>query len=229
MKNDKATAFRNEAVTERISMETKNLEQVKELINRIADYYDLPTDEQTEEMRKLTGMDWSAEDLQMQCCEYWSHNSLEETAYLLFHGDYPPVREIDLIFWRYKPGVVMDAQAVFEKYRLGKGKLKALEALPLEEILQKITEQFSGWPQSNPSGNDNSWRFDCSEPTEYWMDTHFRIFEYGRETDSQREHQILKFSCHNMSDEQIKSILDCMASFQCPLQIREEKNLLPCE
>ncbi len=65
-------------------METKNLEQVKELINRIADYYDLPTEEQTEEMQKLTGMDWSAEDLQMLCCEYWSHNSLEETAYFGF-------------------------------------------------------------------------------------------------------------------------------------------------
>lgn len=65
-------------------METKNLEQVKELINRIADYYDLPTEEQTEEMQKLTGMDWSAEDLQMLCCEYWSHNSLEETVYFGF-------------------------------------------------------------------------------------------------------------------------------------------------
>ncbi len=31
------------------------LEQVKELINRIADYYDLPDDEEVEEMRRLTG------------------------------------------------------------------------------------------------------------------------------------------------------------------------------
>ena len=205
-------------------METKNLEQVKELINQIADYYDFPTEEQTEEMQKLTGMDWSAEDLQMQCCEYWSHNSLEETAYLMFHGDYPSVHEVDLIFWKYKPGVVMDDQAVFNKYRLGKGTLKALEALPLDEILQKINKLFSGWQQNNPVSDDRNWRFDCLVQTEYWMDTHFWIFEYGRETDLQREHQILKFSCHNMSDEQIRSILECMASFQCPLHIREEKN-----
>lgn len=206
-------------------METKNLEQVKELINRIADCYDLPTKEQTEEMQKLTGMDWSAEDLQMECCEYWSHNSLEETAYLMFHGDYPPIHEVDFIFWKYKPGVVLDAKTVFEKYRLGKGKLKALEALPLEEILQKIKEQFTGWQQKiRPGDDEKGWRFDCLEQTEYWTDTHFWIFEYGRETDLQREHQILKFSCHNMSDEQIKPILDCMASFQCPLHIREEKN-----
>ncbi len=35
-------------------MEYKNLESVKELINRIADCYDLPTKEQVEEMGRLT-------------------------------------------------------------------------------------------------------------------------------------------------------------------------------
>ncbi len=206
-------------------METKYLEQVKELINRIADYYDLPTDEQTEEMRNMTGMEWDAEDLQMVCCEYWSHNSLEETAYFMFHGDYPPIHEVDLIFWKYKQGVVLDDQAVYDKYRLGKGTLKALEALPLEEIMLKIKERFPGWQQKIlPVNDDKSWRFDCLEQIEYWTDTHFWIFEYGRETDVQREHQILRFSCHNMSDEQINVILKCMTSFQCPLHIREDKS-----
>jgi len=209
-------------------METKNLEQVKELINRIADYYDLPTEEQTKEMRKLTGIDWSAEDLQMQCCEYWSHNSLEETAYLMFHEDYPPVHEVELVFWKYKAGVVLDDQDVYNKYRLGKGKLKALEALPLDEILQKIKDIFIGWQQNTKVGRETtwrktSWRFDCLTQAEDWSDTHFWIFEYGRETEIQREHQMLKFICHNMSDEQINLILECMASFQCPLHIREER------
>lgn len=94
-------------------MEEKNLEQVKELIDRIADSYDLPTDEETEEMQKLTGIDWDAEDLQMMCCEYWPHNSLDETAYLMFHGEYPPVREVELSFWRYKPG--FNARCTFGK------------------------------------------------------------------------------------------------------------------
>ena len=204
-------------------MEIKNLELVKELINRIADSYDLPTEEQTEEMRKLTGMDWDAEELQMSCCEYWSHNSLEETAYLMFNGDYPPVHDVDLIFWKYKPGVELDDQTVYEKYRFGKGTLKALEALPLEEIIQKIKEKVSGWQQNTDEEEDReSWRFDCLEQAEYWTDTHFWIFEYGRETNVQREHQILRFSCHNMSEEQINIILECMESFQCPLHIREE-------
>lgn len=72
-------------------MEDKNLEQVKQLINRIADSYSLPTEEQVEAMRQLTGIEWDAEDLQELCCEYWSHNTLAETAYMMFHEEYPPV------------------------------------------------------------------------------------------------------------------------------------------
>lgn len=204
-------------------METKNLEQVKELINRIADYYGLPTEEQTEEMRKLTGMDWDAGDLQMACCGYWNYGSLAETAYLMFHGEYPPVHVAELIFWKYKPGVVLDDRAVYRKCRLGKKKTKALEALPLEEILHKIKEEFPGWQQNTEvEQNGKSWRFDRLGQEEYWTDTHFWIFEYGRETDAQREHQILRFCCHNMSEEQINVISACMESFQCPLHIREE-------
>ena len=102
-------------------MENKNLARIKLLINRIADLYDPPPVEQTEEMRILTGRNWSAEDLKMACFEYWSHHSLDETAYMLLHGDYPPVCEEELVFWRYKPGVRLDDSAVYEKYRFGRG------------------------------------------------------------------------------------------------------------
>lgn len=201
----------------------KTFEQVKKLIEQISDSYDLPTKKQTEKMQKLTGINWSAEDLQMQCCEYWSHNTLEETAYFMLHGEYPSVRDVNLVFWQYKPGVVMNDREVFEKYRLGKGKLKALQALPLNQILQKINDLFTGWQKNDSLCDDKHWRFDCLDRTEDWMDTHFWILEYGRDVDSQREHQILKFCCHNMNDEQIGLILECMGSFQCSLHIREEK------
>ena len=142
-------------------METRQLEQVKELINRIADYYDLPDDEEVEEMRRLTGVAWDAEDLQMLCCEYWSHHSLEETAFMMLHEHYPPVHEVDLVFWRCKPGAVLDDQAVYEKYRLGKGSLKALEALPLEEILQKINapggRKIPKWGGTGAAGGSTAW------------------------------------------------------------------------
>jgi len=38
-------------------MEKENLEQVKELINKIADSYDLPSEEQVAKMRRLTNKD----------------------------------------------------------------------------------------------------------------------------------------------------------------------------
>lgn len=90
-------------------------------------------------MKKLTGRDWKAEELQMSCCEHWSHHSLEETAYLMFHGYYPPVHEVELIFWKYKSGVVLDDQTIYENYRLGKEESTALEALPLDKILARYT------------------------------------------------------------------------------------------
>lgn len=206
-------------------MDNEILERVKQLIDEIADYYDLPSEEETEEMRKLTGIDWEAEDLQMNCCEYWSHNSLEETAYFMLHGEYPPTHECELVFWRYKPGSVLEDKAVYEKYRLGKGTLKALEPLPLEDILQKITELFPEWEQDTEAGTEGrSYRFNALEQAEYWTDTHFWIFEYGRETEIEREHQILRFSCHNMNEQQVETILKCMEGFQCPLHIKEEKD-----
>ena len=205
-------------------MEEKNLEQVQKLINEIADSYGLPLEKDAEEMCRLTGKEWSAEELQLKCCEYWSHHSLNEVAYLMFHEAYPPVREVELSFWRVKPGVILDDQTVYDNYRFGRKQLKALEALPLEEILLKVKELFSDWRENTEAGDEESWRFDCLEQAAYWTDTHFWIFEYGRETELQRERQILSFVCHNMSNEQIDLILNCMESFQCPLHIREEKN-----
>lgn len=206
-------------------MEEKNLEQVRELINRIADSYDPPSEEQVMEMRGLTGIDWEAEELQMLCGGYWEHHSLEETAYLMFYEEYPPVNHTDLVFWKYKPGIIMNDQEVYEKYRLGKGKLKALEALDIEAILQRIKIMFPGYEQNINAGSEGkSYRFDCLEQTEYWTDTHFWIFIYGRKTEGQTENQMVRFTCHNMSEQQIGSILACMEEFQCSLHIKEEKN-----
>ena len=94
-------------------MEEKNLQAVMALINRIADGdYAPPEPEDVAEMNRLTGRDWEAEDLRLICNEYWSHNSLEETAYQMLHGDLPPVRETDLAFWRAQRGAVLDSAAV---------------------------------------------------------------------------------------------------------------------
>ena len=156
---------------------------------------------------------------------YAQNQTAKHHLYLIFHEAYPPVREVELAFWRYEPGVILDDQTVYDNYRFGRKQLRGLEALPLEEILLKIKALFADWQENTEAGDEESWRFDCLEQAAYWTDTHFWIFEYGRETELQREHQMLRFVCHNMSNAQIDLILNCMDSFQCPLHIREEKNL----
>ena len=87
----------------------EHYEKVKGLISRIADYYgpveENPLlEEQTAEMCRLTGRNWDAEEVGNWCFEYWSRASLDETAYFFFHGDLPEAEEIELVFWKLKPG-----------------------------------------------------------------------------------------------------------------------------
>lgn len=70
--------------------DTEKNEKIKKLINDIAEYYGEPDEEQVEEMRKLTGVEWYAEDLQMLCCGYWeSPHTLDELVYFLIHEEWP--------------------------------------------------------------------------------------------------------------------------------------------
>ena len=70
--------------------QVKNFEEIKALVNEIAEFHDGPDEEQTEEMQRLTGVDWDPEDLQMICCGYWeSPYKLEEIVYYLVHQEWP--------------------------------------------------------------------------------------------------------------------------------------------
>ena len=221
-------------------MEAEHLQQVRQLIDRIADCYHLPTDEQVSQMRQLTGQAWTAQELQELCGEYWSHHSLEETAYFMFHREYPPVQEVELVFWNYKNGVRLDDETVYATYRFGKKPLKALEDLPLGEILENISLLFPQWKRKgldDGDGADDEFeeeedldgydvpddelysRFDSLIQENDWTDTHFEIFEYGRDVEGRREHQMLVFHCRNLSEEQINAIVTGMEGFHCPLHI----------
>lgn len=70
--------------------EAERIENIKKLIKEIAEYYGGPDECQVEEMQKLTGVDWEAEDLQMMCCGYWeSPYTLDELAYYFIHEEWP--------------------------------------------------------------------------------------------------------------------------------------------
>lgn len=70
--------------------EQERVVKLKELINRIADSYAEPSEDEVKEMQELTGIDWPVEDIQMICCDYWeSPYSLEEIVYYLMHEEWP--------------------------------------------------------------------------------------------------------------------------------------------
>ena len=70
--------------------EQEGIERIKELINRIADSYAEPSENEVKEMQELTGIDWPVEDIQMICSDYReSPYSLEEIVYYLMHEDWP--------------------------------------------------------------------------------------------------------------------------------------------
>ena len=208
-------------------MEKKNYEQVRALVENW-DYGwgcgpwedSLPEADELRELNRLTGREWTAEDVRELCFEFSSHNSLEETAYFLFHGDYPPVTNVNLAFYRLKPGAVLDPQTVYEKYRLG-NQMKALVPLPAEEITEAL--------RALPGFREHSWngyqpeglRMDCLEQPDAWSDVHFWTFWYGGRNNPRQDH-VLNICCRDLSEDQIQALLDVMADFEIPLRYREE-------
>ncbi len=208
-------------------MEEKNFRRVMELVERW-DYEwgcgpwedSLPEADEVLELNELTGQNWTAEDVRELCFECSSHNSLEETVYFLFHGDYPPVTNVNLVFYRLKPGAVLDPQTVYEKYRLG-NQMKALVPLPAEEITEAL--------RALPGFREHSWngyqpeglRMDCLEQPGAWSDVHFWTFWYGGRNNPRQDH-VLNICCRDLSEDQIQALLDVMAGFEIPLRYREE-------
>ena len=229
-----------------MDVETKNLEAVKDLILEIDD--DTPTKEQVQRMKELTGIDWSIKDLKRKChgCS-WDFHTLEETTYCMFHKKYPPGYCKTFVFWKYKPGIIADNNiltthydfdnshstqyasakdhALWHKYQLGRERSDDLETLPLWDIIKSIRERYSNWYEPNPESNKYKvFCFVFSQQENYWVDTSFSIMQYGRYINSQEESQMLEFRCHNMRDDQIKPIFECMADFQSSLHWQEVEN-----
>lgn len=194
----------------------EHYEEVKGLISRIADYYgpveENPLlEEQTAEMCRLTGRNWDAEEVGNWCFEYWSRASLDETAYFFFHGDLPEAEEIELVFWKLKPGANVEPQTLYEKLRYAKtcAKVKAVELLPMEEIVSQLEELLSGWDQQE--GRDV---FRKARPQEPWHTEEVRLFGYGD--------KMLSITCINMSETDRTAILRKMEGVGCTVYRPEE-------
>lgn len=213
-------------------MERQAYEQVKALVEQWDDDWgcgpfedSLPGEDELQRLNQLTGRDWTAEDVREICFEYGSHNSTEETVYFLFHGDYPPVTNVELAFYRLKPGAAPEPQAVYEKYRLG-GQMDTLEPLPWANITAALRSvpgfREHVWARAGyRPDHTHSVRMNCLEQPDPWSDVHFWAFWYGGQGNPDPNH-LLCLSCRNLTEEQIQSLLDLLAGLGVPLQYRQE-------
>ena len=207
----------------------ESFEQVKALVEQW-DYewgcgpFDecLPEEDALRKLNGLTGRDWTAEEVRLACFEYSSHNSLEETVYYLFYGEYPPVTNVDLVFYRTRPGAVPDAETVYNQYRTGH-QMKALESLPRTSITAALRSvpgfQERSW--TNPDFEHRYLCMDCLEQPDAWSDVCFHAFWYGGRENPQADH-LLVISCHNLKEEQIQLLLGLMKDFGVPFQYQEK-------
>ena len=100
----------------------------------------------------------------------------------------------DMDFWRYKPGVSSDNQAVYEALSAGQ-QVEGLEDLPLPQILARLHEVLPGWKPTD----EETWESDG------------RIFQIYTTP------QFFRVDCYDLSEEEINAIISALGEFGCPL------------
>lgn len=104
---------------------------------------------------------------------------------------------MDIDFWKYKKGAIHNDTKVYETACCDGEVMDILEAIPVDDILKKITSAFSDW-----SMLDNG--------KVYEKEGHgaFQIFTTP---------QIVRFDCYGMQEIDINSLTDILLDFGCPM------------
>lgn len=103
----------------------------------------------------------------------------------------------DLDFWKYKQGVYLNNQEVYE--RCSDGELvEGLEILPIEDIKKEISRVFPDWTV-NEQGD--TWNPPKGKEA-------FQLFYTS---------QFVRFDCYGIKGKDMNRIIDVMLSFDCPL------------
>lgn len=101
----------------------------------------------------------------------------------------------DLNFWKYKPGISLDHQAVYGQLSEGE-EVEGLEDLPIEALLARIGEVFSDWEQLDRLNYESPGR---------------GAFQLST------TRQSLRVDCYGMVGEDMNHFIDIGAEFACPL------------
>ena len=101
----------------------------------------------------------------------------------------------DLSFWRYKPGVRHDHQAVYTQLSDG-GDVEGLEDLPINTIVARIAQVFSdGWERLS----DDVWESEGAG---------FQVFTTK---------QYFAVTCYGVEGEDMNKFIDVLTDFECRL------------
>lgn len=194
-----------------------DIKQIENLVNKMADSYDYPDGELVSQMNKLTGNDWDAKTYWEYTCEYWSHNSLEETVYALINGDYPPQEECEYYVWNAKfplnkimtgadsslSDIMEETHLFFRlgRYRKDKKKSGKFNDLPLDKIYSWLTDNFSKRNFDISEQNDEDiGSLSLSANVEYGIGREILVFPY--------EKKCLRISFINIQKEDIEKVLE---------------------
>jgi hypothetical protein len=102
----------------------------------------------------------------------------------------------DLDFWKYKKGVYLNNQEVYEQCSDDQ-LVEGLEDLPMDEIRQEVCKEFSDWQTED----DESWENPKGKGA-------FQVFTTK---------QFVRFDCYGMSGDDMNRLIDIMIKFDCPL------------
>ena len=103
---------------------------------------------------------------------------------------------VDLNFWKYKQGISLNHQDVYQAACCNGEIIKGLRELPIADIIARIKEVFSHWnyQQENTFESDGTGAFE--------------IFTTS---------QIIRFDCYGMDANDMNRLIDIMLKFGCPL------------
>ena len=102
----------------------------------------------------------------------------------------------DLDFWKYKEGIRLNHQKVYERLSNG-DQVDGLETLPIPEIIAAVSSAFSaGWEHPDK---------------ETWEGGDRGIFQVFTTP------QFFRFDCYGMEDEDTNRLIEIGKNFGCPL------------
>ncbi|WP_321475349.1 hypothetical protein [uncultured Paludibaculum sp.] len=102
----------------------------------------------------------------------------------------------DLDFWKYKDGICLDHQDVYERLSNGE-EVDGLETLPIPEMLGAVEREFS-----------TDWMHDDEETWESDDRGCFQTFTTA---------QFFRVDCYGMEDGDMNRLINVALSFGCPL------------